>query len=132
MNLRDKILGSEDRTTVPVPIPEWDCTVYVTTMSGIERDAFEVAAQGSDGKTARENIRAKLAVFTTVDEKGKRVFGDGDAELLGDKNAAALDRIFNVATKINRLTEADMVELAKNSESGRGAASPSASPSPSA
>ena len=129
MSLRDKILAAEDRKTVPLEIPEWDCTVGITTMSGSERDAFEAACLGDDGKMSMANIRAKLAAFTVVDDTGKRVFGDGDAELLGEKSAAPLARIFDVSSKLNRLSKDDVAELAKNSDTGLGAGSPSGSPS---
>src|SRR5688572_12784372 len=100
MGLRDEIIEADDIKREGVPVPEWGCTVFVQVMSGVERDAFEQACLGDDGKMSTANIRAKLAAHTVVDDKGKRVFSDSDAELLGAKSAAALDRIFSVASKL--------------------------------
>jgi hypothetical protein len=49
--------------------------------------------------------------------EGKRLFTDADAPVLGEKLAPALDRIFEAASKLNRLSKEDVEELEKNSES---------------
>lgn len=131
MNLREKILQSDDLKREAVEVSEWGATVYVQVMPSVDRDAFETACL-KDGEMTRENFRARLAAWTVVDEQGRRVFTDGDAELLGAKSGTAMNRLFPVALRLNRMGKADVEELVGNSESGRGAASPSASPSPSA
>jgi hypothetical protein len=60
------------------------------------------------------NIRAKLVALTVVDEDGNRIFSDEDAEALGKKSAAALDRIFAVAQRLSGLRPEDVEELAGN------------------
>ena len=40
-NLRDLILAASDRQKEKAEVPEWGITVFITTMSGTERDAFE-------------------------------------------------------------------------------------------
>ncbi len=64
-----------------------------------------------------QNIRAKLVALTVVDEQGNRIFKDEDVKWLGNKSAAALDRIFEVAQRLSGLRDEDVEELAKNSES---------------
>jgi hypothetical protein len=108
------ILGSQDRPSKSVDVPEWGGTVNIATMSGAERDAFESDVCGGDGKVRTQNIRAKLLVRCIVDDAGGRVFTDADADELGTKSAAALDRLFDVARKLNGLSKQDVEELAKN------------------
>lgn len=122
MLTRKDILEFNDLITEEVGIPEWGGSVFVRTMTTRERDAFEcdsVSEQGGDVQTNMDNLRAKLCVRCVVDEEGVRVFGDKDADLLGEKSAAAVDRIFDVAQKLNGMSPDDIEELAKNSGTGQ-------------
>lgn len=110
------ILGQAALPMEAVEIPEWGGTVYVKTMSGTERDAFEAShleAQKSAGHILA-NVRARLAVQTVCDAGGARLFADDDAAELGRKHGKALDRIFDVARRLNGLRGEDVKELEKN------------------
>lgn len=114
---RDAILKAQDLPTEVVEIPEWNGAVIVRGLTGAERDAFEQSIVEQRGKNTRmnlRNIRAKLVALTVVDEEGNRVFSDEDAEALGKKSAAALDRIFAVAQRLSGLRPEDVEELAGN------------------
>jgi hypothetical protein len=116
---RDAILQAQDLPKELVSVPEWGGEIYVRALTGAERDAFEqtiVERKGKSTKMNLKNMRAKLVALTTVDEEGKRIFSDSDAELLGKKSAAALNRVFEVAQKLSGLTPEDVDELTKNSE----------------
>jgi hypothetical protein len=131
LDLRAVILAADDLVKVPITLPAWtDAPLFVRTMSGAERDTFEASILDKTGQTL-SNIRAKLAVRTLVDENGNRIFTDADAAALGDKSAAELQKVFNVARKLNKLSNDDVDELVKNSNGDPSADSTSASPSPS-
>lgn len=108
---RDEILGANDIKSIEVEVPEWGGTVLVGMMNGTSRDRFETEMISSKGKV---NIRAKLAAITLVDAEGKPLFSYDDAEALGQKSAAALDRVFEAACKFNRITGEDVEELEGN------------------
>jgi hypothetical protein len=115
-NLRDLILAASDRQKEKAEVPEWGITVFITTMSGTERDAFEaeiVTLRGKKTDLNLKNIRAKLLVRTIVDESGQRIFSDADAGELGKKSASVLSRLYEIAQKINGLREEDVEELGK-------------------
>ncbi len=117
---RDAILQAQDLPTEQVHIPEWGGDVLVRALTGAERDKFEQSIVEQRGKNTRmnlQNIRAKLVALTVVDEQGNRIFKDEDVKWLGNKSAAALDRIFEVAQRLSGLRDEDVEELAKNSES---------------
>ena len=78
------------------------------------------------------NVRARLVVRSVVDQAGKRIFADGDAEMLGDKSAAAVARVFDVAQRLSGMRPEDLDELVGKSAPGPVDASPSASPGSSA
>jgi hypothetical protein len=114
---RDEILQAQDLPTEDVPVPEWGGVCRVRGLTGAERDAFEQSIVETRGKNTRmnlRNIRAKLVALTVVDEDGNRIFSDEDAEALGKKSAAALDRIFAVAQRLSGLRPEDVEELAGN------------------
>lgn len=116
---RDAILGAEDIKTETVPVPEWGGEVLVKTLTGTERDAFELSTvkDGKDGKKKADltNLRAKLCARTICDEEGELLFTDSDIIELGKKSGAALDRVFAVAQKLSGIGEADLEEMVKNS-----------------
>lgn len=111
---RDAILTADDLQTEDVQVPEWGGTVRVRSLIGSERDAFEAHVAGDGKKANLDNLRARLVALTIVDDKGERVFSDGDVKKLGMKNAAALNRVFDAAQRLSGLTEADVEEMAGN------------------
>lgn len=125
---RDAILQAQDLPTEDVEVPEWGGAVRVRGLTGAERDAFEQSVVEQRGKSTRanlKNIRAKLVAMTVVDENGERLFSDSDAAILGKKSAAALNRVFEVAQRLNGMTPDDVEELSGNSEGAESADSTS-------
>lgn len=117
---REAILNVDDLPRELVAVPEWGGEVYVRALTGAERDAFEQSIVEQRGKSTRmnlRNIRAKLVSLAVIDGNGNRIFSDDDVKWLGNKSAAALDRIFEVAQRLSGLRDEDVDELAKNSES---------------
>lgn len=115
----DQILAADDLKRERVDVPEWGAGafVYVRTMTGTERDEFEVMeieARKRAGTSTAAGIRGRLAAFTICDENGARLFEGGHAEALGRKSAAAMSRIFDAAARLNRITASDVQELEKN------------------
>lgn len=90
----------------------------VGVMSGAERDRFDSAWRDARAKDADKAVgfRALLAVFTLRDdEQGERVYDDGD---IGEANllpAPLLDRILEVAMRINGLAAKAVEQAEKNS-----------------
>lgn len=106
------ILATGRKAPVAVAVPEWGGTVYVREMSARERDNYEceLLAQPKESR----NIRALLAAYTLADESGSPLCGPADAAALAHLSAAGMDRVFAVASRLNRLTKKDVDELAGN------------------
>ena len=107
---KDAILAADDLPKERVNVPEWGGDVYVRTMTGTDRDAFEASLIGKDGRL--ENVRARLVSLTICSESGDRLFTDDEIAARGSKSAKALDRLFAVSQRLNGIG-AEQVEAAK-------------------
>lgn len=110
------------KNTLPrerVRVPEWDCLipdchVWVRTISGKELTELQQSMMKKRGNSIEQymvNMHAKMCVRAIVDDKGERIYADGDADRLGDQSAAALSRIYAVASKLAGITPEDEKEL---------------------
>lgn len=127
--LRDRILAAEDIPSEDVEVPEWDLTVQVRGLSGVDRDAYEAnmrgvkqAGAGAEADVRLANFRAKLLVKTLFDPAtGERIFdGARDAQALGGKSAKALERLFDITLRLS-----GMDAKAKESAEGNSETAPS-------
>lgn len=128
---REAILAADDLKYEDVEVKEWGGTVRVRAMSGADRDAFEQSMVAmSDGKRSPDlrMMRAKLCACTIIDEAGGLLFGLSEMALLGTKSAAALERVFDVAQRLNGLGGAAVEDALGNSEPGQNSGSISDSP----
>lgn len=124
---RKELLKKEDLKIEKVDLGNGEF-VYVRQMSAREKDQFEMSLMkpiyDDSGNLIRmeqtlEDFRAKLAVNTICDEKGNLILLPDDYVLLSKNiSAAKLEKIVNVAQRLNRITEKDKEELVKNSEQG--------------
>jgi hypothetical protein len=129
----DAILGCDDQTFRDEDVPEWGGTVRVASLTGRERDAFDASNREirEDGTVVYngDNQRAKLVARSLVDpETGKRLFTDQQINALGEKNSAALQRLYDVAAKLSGLAEDSDKEAEGNSDAAPSGDSGSTSP----
>lgn len=108
---RDSILNVVDLKPEVVEVPEWGGSLYIRMLTASERDKFEASCVGTGKKQNLSNIRARLVVLCACDEAGERLFTDGDAEALGRKSAAAVDRVFGACSKLNGFSSQDIEDL---------------------
>jgi len=114
---RDLILSADDTKREKVSVPEWGGDLFVSTMSGTARDAWEqTLVTRRNGKTEPnlENMRARLVVACVVDEKGERLFKDEDALALGKKSSKVLEKLAKVAQRLNGIGDVELEELEGN------------------
>lgn len=133
-----KVLSAADILAMPdvvhewVGVPEWGGKVLVKSLSGTERDSFEASLmvkRGKERELSTRNIRAKLCQLTIVDPDSENqlrpVFTEEQIDALGRKSAAALSRVYDAASRLSGLSEADVEELRGNSGAAPSAASSS-------
>lgn len=97
-----------------VEVPEWGGSVWVREMAAAERDQWEGTMVSRQGAERFKNLRALVVCLTVCDADGKRLFTDGEIEQVGKLPVSGIDRVFEAASKLNRLTKQDVEELEKN------------------
>src|SRR5262249_52890565 len=108
---REAFLAAEDTVTEEVDlsdIPGFAGSLLVRGMTGRERDDFEASMLvRAGGQTVQDvrNSRAKMVARCVIDDDGKRVFTEADVAAIGDKSAAAVARLGDVAARLSGLTE---------------------------
>jgi hypothetical protein len=116
---RDAILKAATLKTEDVSVPEWGGSVLVRELRGRERDEWEGSLAVQRGKQMvpdTANMRAKLAARCIVDpDTLEPLFTQQDVNALGELSAAALDRVFDVASRLSGLAGGSVEEKAKNS-----------------
>lgn len=115
----EQILDADDLKYEDVAVPEWGGTVRVRELPGTERDKFESQFVGKDGASIRaeglEGFRSRLAAAAIVDAEGRVLFRSAaETKRLGEKSAAALTRVCDVAVRLSRMSEDDIKELTGN------------------
>ncbi len=122
---REDILEAKDEVHQWVDIPEWGGSVVVKGMTGKQRGTFEAALTSTKTKDRQENwkrFRAAMLVMCCYDgdgPKAQRIFRKQDIELLNEKSAVPLDRLFQVAQDLSGYRKEDVDEMTKNSSDGQ-------------
>lgn len=120
---RDQLLQKDELLKEKVMLNEAnDEFVYVRQMTAHEKNIWEMSQlqRTGTGKNLAYNVvldeyRAKLAVVTICDEEGNLLFKPTDFDLLSNAmSAAKLEKIVDVAQRLNAITEEDKEELTKN------------------
>lgn len=113
MLTRAAIFAAQDVKSEVVPVPEWGGSVTVQELSGNQRVRWENTVNAL-GKDPGIRILSALVVCSVVDESGDPIFTADDVEALGNKSAVALERVYNVATRLSGLRTSDVDNAVKN------------------
>lgn len=114
----DKIAA--ERKTIPVVVNDNGDFVYVTELSGSDRDWLnrQVAAAGQ-GRVA-ENMIAKLIACGYSDENGKRIYGRNQWNKIATWKSSLQQRLFDAITNISGMDDnarADFLATSKLTDS---------------
>lgn len=112
MLTREQILGFTNLHKELVDVKEWGDKVYVKTMSGAEREAFESEFEKS--KQAKKNVLPTLLVYTVCDENGKLLFTLDDLNAINQLSINSLLKVHAAALSVNQITKEDVEILEKS------------------
>jgi hypothetical protein len=127
----DDILGADDLPIELTEVPEWSGSVYVTGMTGEQRGALEKACtieatiEGERDRLDAEKFMISVCALCLVNKDRERLFvGDEAVQKLNRKSSAALQRVFDVASRLSRLTKKSREDLKGNSAGSTGTGAP--------
>ena len=112
------IFAADDLPTEDVDVPEWGGVLTVRTMTCGEQDEMfvDLADKRKGGKQVDiKGFRARLVQLTVVNGDGSLLFEKDDIPQLQKKSSLVMERIAEVAMRINGLTSSDVEAVAGNS-----------------
>lgn len=110
---KEQILSADDLGLLEVNVPEWGGSVFIRVMSVGERDSYENDWMVNKSKGV-DNFRSKFLQRVLCDDKGELLFTAAELPILAKKSAAVMGRLWEAAMRHNKLSDADVEELAKN------------------
>lgn len=87
--------------------------VFVREMRGNEVSTFQKFLTSAEAHTGID-VAAELLARTLCDEQGTRMFTDAEAHLIAQQPGGEIQRAYEVAERLNTLTEAAVVDAEKN------------------
>lgn len=137
---KEEIFGVADLPREFVPTPEWaagdpQAGVWVQAFSGEMRARFSrhirEQAKGQEEAAEIPLARERLIAFTVVNAEGELLFSVDDVPLLARRNDKVLERIANVARRLNVLGVQAEADAGNVSTASQSSSSGSGSPKPS-
>ena len=106
---------------VPLPfedvdVPELGGVVRVRAMTALQREDFMESVRDKEGKLVTRGYVIKQLAICVVDDDGKPAVSE---QVIQGWPATAIDRLFAVADRFTRITEAEVEAEVKNSERGQ-------------
>lgn len=105
-SLRDQILDAQDIEAELVPVPQWNVTVEVRGMTGLERARFMEQFSNENGQLDYVALYPSLLTKTLYDpETGEQIFSDSDADFINAKSGLVLETLGKVATRLSGMSK---------------------------
>ena len=100
-----------------VDVPELGDFCYLRVLTARERDAFDQSTGDPlTKKLTVDNITARLVVLCLCNEKGVRLYNNGEASHVGDMPTTVIELLYNESRRINGMLPEAVEDAAKNSE----------------
>lgn len=114
MRLRDRILAKADLKEEKVFIPEWEETILVRELTASQRSQLLAKVVNEQGMNFDE-LYSEIVIACCFDPESKeKVFQPEDKAALGEKSGAAIERIAQVALRLNAMHSHALAEAEKN------------------
>lgn len=100
--LRGKILAKTELPARALAVPEWECQVLVTGLTGAQRDRIEALCRANGADTT--HLRSRVVAMCARGPDHELLFSEDDLAGLECLAASALDRIFECAQQLSGIT----------------------------
>lgn len=114
MNLREKILQSDDLETKEITVKKWGVKLLLTALTGEQRSKVYSDSM-KDGKFISEDFSYNLFISSVLDPKTKEpVFLSTDIGALKKKNGSLFENIAKELMLLSAIGESAQEEAEKN------------------
>lgn len=103
----EQVLSTDDSHSENINVPQWGCSVTVWSITARERAEIEKAWSNKKASSDPAGFRRDLL------SKALRITSE-NAEKLLDKNAVAVETLFEAACRVGGFTSKDVEELEGN------------------
>lgn len=115
LDLRAKILQTEDIKKERVMIEQWGVEVEVRGLSGEERAKVVNGSRNQKGELDEEKFYPILVIASVYDpQTGEKVFKPADRDMLNQKSFAAIQKVAKVAARLSGLDDEAEEKAEKN------------------
>lgn len=114
MSIRDQLKSRKKREPINLGTDE---TLYIKTMSGLDRSDFMELSEKIDEENVKVIAKknAALVALSLVDEAGEYIYSlDELDDILSDMESSDIDDVVKSSLKINKLTQEDQEGQEKN------------------
>jgi len=114
MSLKEKIRKADDIKKETVPIPAWDCSIELRTMTAKQRAyVLNESMDENTGKIQHDKLHAQMLIACCFDpENGEKLFSADDSEWLMEKSSGPVELLVSKAMRLSGLTK-DAAETAE-------------------
>jgi hypothetical protein len=119
MNLREKILSTEDIPSREVFVPNWNVTILVKGLSAGERiDLTQAAVDQVTGSVNLSTVYPDIVVSCCFDpETGEPIFQESDKQDIMKKSSKAIEMLASAGLELSGIGEGSADEAGKDSSS---------------
>ena len=119
MNLREKILSTEDIPSREVFVPNWGVTILVKGLSAGERiDLTQAAVDQVTGSVNLSTVYPDIVVSCCFDpETGEPIFQESDKQDIMKKSSKAIEMLASAGLELSGIGEGSADEAGKDSSS---------------
>lgn len=122
MLTREQILNAPDLKVEIINVPEWGGEVGVKTITAAQKSELEESItkikKGKKGQTEvdveTKMLKVRTVILTLCDADKKCFFTMNDIDLVNQKSSSAIERVFDVANKLNNILGDQNEEAIKN------------------
>lgn len=107
IDIKNKIRAAQDTRSQIEPVPEWDVTVELRSITAKERGKMMAASVNEDGGTVNFGALYPLMLIAGAfdPESGEQLFTQDDVEWLGEKNGEVVERLAKIIMGESKMDE---------------------------
>jgi hypothetical protein len=110
----EEILALDDLVKEVIDVPEWGCSVIISTMTLAQKEEWARSTAGIADEKDKHLATVRLVVATARKEDGTPLFTHEHVQKLAGKSSLAIEKLGEAALRINKLRAEDKAAATGN------------------